>query len=241
MAKFDCEACGFSKAAPDEWVGRNAICPKCKKKSRVYSELESPPGEATLICECGFEAPPFYHTEHLYRCLRCKQIDNPRPVPFVFDTPNCSKCKTKFKRQDRVYTGVMPAYLSYKPVVDWSRVSTTPPELQLCPRCMHSKLGLNDLGIDFQISFSDDVAPVVGQIIHARMDVCKRPEIPYWLSVPRLDPHYSTSYQVLNFCDEKLGGGQHEFRVEELSKTEPRMTIKHVRELASNEWEWYYG
>lgn len=35
MAVFECEQCGFSKSAPDEWQGKRAICPKCKNTAII--------------------------------------------------------------------------------------------------------------------------------------------------------------------------------------------------------------
>lgn len=38
MARFTCDVCGYTKAAPDEWLYRKAICPKCKGKSVIVED-----------------------------------------------------------------------------------------------------------------------------------------------------------------------------------------------------------
>src|SRR3990167_5732838 len=38
MATFTCDTCGYSKSAPDEWLNRLAICPKCKSRSVVTAD-----------------------------------------------------------------------------------------------------------------------------------------------------------------------------------------------------------
>jgi len=248
MAIFNCKTCSFSKTAPNEWIGRNAICPKCKQSSTVFWEFETPPAdyeyppaEATLICECGFETPPFFFSQHVYRCNRCKLVDFPRSVPFVYDTPNCSKCHTKFDRQDRIHARRMtPVSIEYKPS-EWSRVSKTPPELVLCPKCMGNKLGLNHLGIHVQCAFDGAGLPEDGQLIHTRLRSSPYPEIPYLIFVPRLDVEYTCSYQMLKLPAEGLNDGHHEFRVMKTSKTDPKLTLEYMRELDPDEWAWYFG
>ncbi|NOY30224.1 MAG: hypothetical protein GXP28_08605 [Planctomycetes bacterium] len=38
MATFVCDTCDYSKSAPDEWVNRRAICPKCKQRSVIQPD-----------------------------------------------------------------------------------------------------------------------------------------------------------------------------------------------------------
>ncbi|MDB4766173.1 hypothetical protein OAG71_00650 [bacterium] len=136
---------------------------------------------------------------------------------------------------------MMPAYVNYKPSVDWSRVSTTPPERVLCPSCGCNGLGLNSSGIDYSVTYDDDVVPATGQLVHADLKKSKRPEIPYWLFVTRLNGEYTTSYKITNDRDKNLKDGHHEFRVEKVSNAAPRNTLRHIRELTPEEWKWYYS
>jgi len=199
-------------------------------------EFELPPGEATLLCDCGFESDPFCFIEHLYRCSNCKIIDSPSKVPFVYSPPACSKCNRQFVRQDRIHAGHMkPAYLHAERHSDWS------PDFTPCPICENKTLAINSLGVDYQVHENDHVTPNVGDTLHARTMKSDDARIPIFLWSPRLASEFSLSLIVNNREFDTIDDGHHEFRVVEVGETAPRLTLEYLRELPPSEWKWYTG
>jgi len=55
-------------------------------------ELDLPPGEAMLLCGCGYESEAFCFCNHAYGCTTCGEVVFPDPLPFVYAPPQCDEC-----------------------------------------------------------------------------------------------------------------------------------------------------
>ena len=100
-----------------------------------------------------------------------------------------------------------PAYL----ISD--RNSNASPDFVTRPGCRNGSLGVNGLGVDYQIVETDNAVPNAGQIIHARTRKSDRPEIPFFMRSPRLSSEFSLSYDITNVNSVDIDDGHHEFRV----------------------------
>ena len=204
--------------------------------SESTTELELPPGEATLLCSCGFESEPFCFVEHLYNCEQCKTIDRPMKIPFIYEPPTCTRCGNQFTRNDRVHASWMrPAFIFSEPTKNES------PDFIGCPRCNEKSLGVNSLGVDYQVYENDHVNPNVGDTLHARTMKSDDPRISIFFWSPRLASEFSLSLIVNNREFDTILDGHHEFRVVAVSQTAPRLTLEYLRPLAPGEWRWYTG
>ena len=204
--------------------------------SELPPDFELPPGEATLLCKCGFESDPFCFVEHLYRCAKCETIDRPLKVAFIYRAPACTGCDSQFERDDRIHAGSMrPAYLHSEPFENSS------PDFIRCPKCMDNSLAVNSLGVDYQTYETNHVLPQTGDTIHARTRKYDGPEIPFFMWSPRLSSDYSLSYEITNVDASTIDNGHHEFRIAAVSDSEPRLLLEYIRMLESDEWKWYAG
>lgn len=201
-----------------------------------HSEFELPPGEATLLCECGFQSEPFCFVEHLYRCDECHAINSPSKIPFVYQPPTCSTCNHQFEPADRVHASWMrPAYLFGK------RITNESPDYIACPKCNVQSLAVNSLGVQYLVYENDFVTPAVDNLLHARTMKSNHPRIAMFLWSPRLSSDYSLSLLVTNREIFEIHDGHHEFRVIAVSEFNPRLTIEYVRPLPPEAWKWYTG
>ena len=199
-------------------------------------DIDLPPGEATLLCQCGFESEPFCFVEHLYRCRRCRTIDRPSPIPFVYQPPACSRCGVQFERGDRVHVAWM------QPAFFWSERNTNASaDFVGCPRCDKNTLGLNSFCVHYQITENDFVVPSIGDTLHTSTMKCSGLPFGFFLWSPRLASEYALSLNVLNRQLDAIDDGHHEFKVVAISDTHPRITLEYVRQLLPEEWEWYIG
>ncbi len=190
-------------------------------------QLELPPGEATLLCECGFQSEPFCFVEHLYRCISCHAINSPSKIPFVYQPPTCSVCGHQFERTDRVHASWMrPAYCLGK------RNTNESPDYASCPKCSGRSLAVNSLCVDYQVYENDFVTPVVGSLLHARTMKSDDSRIALFFWSPRLSSDYSLSLSITNREPNAIVDGHHEFRVIAVSEFGPYLTIEYIRQLA---------
>jgi hypothetical protein len=194
-------------------------------------EFALPPGEATLLCTCGFQTEPFCFIEELYRCRNCKTVDRPLKTPFRYVTPNCTVCDTQFATTDRIRARSMRArYLNSK------EFGAHPSDSTRCPRCGEESLAVNSLGIDYQCVETNTVAPSPGETIHARM-ISSVGE--FYLSSPRLAFAFSHRFRIANAEAAEIGNGHHEFRIIEINDESPRLVLEYIRRLSPSEWDWF--
>ena len=184
-------------------------------------EYRLPPGEASLRCPCGYESRPFCFVDHAYGCVRCCEVVFPNPVPFRYSPPNCNRCGGPLHLRDRIYAA-------------WMAAGDEAP----CPACGSTSLRIRSFNVHFQIGYSGDCAPTVGQIIHARiMQPADEREIFFFFS-PRIQPTLAINVAVRNAECRALPDGHHVFRV--VSVTDAAMEVDHLRQLEEEEWLWYF-
>jgi hypothetical protein len=121
------------------------------------------------------------------------------------------------------------------------RNTNASPDFIRCPRCGEKTLGVNSLGVDYQVYETDHIAPSDGILLHARTMKSDDPRISMFLWSPRLASEYSLSLNVINREIGTIENGHHEFRVVAAGNTDPRLTLEYIRQLRSDEWRWYTG
>lgn len=198
-------------------------------------DLQLPPGEATLRCECGFESEPFCFIEHLYRCKNCKSVDRPAKVPFLYLPPKCSRCNLQFDTTDRIPASTMrPGFLH-------SERFSSPHEFDvtLCPRCGTKTLAVNSLGVHYQCTEIDHRIPKPGDTIHARTMKTNRPDVDLYLWSPRLSSELALSIHIENRDANQIVDGHHEFRVISVNVSAPKLVVEYIRRMPAGEWQWF--
>jgi hypothetical protein len=184
--------------------------------------LQLPPGEACLECECGFQSRPFCFDEQLYGCLRCSSVVSAERVPFLYHPPKCPSCDTQFLTTDRILAGNMCSG-------DATR----------CPVCQKLTLTLKQYGLHLQSSDCGDCIPDVGQLIHAKTMPTDRQEIELFFWSPRLKMDYALAVSIVNRDPKMIPWSHHEFRVESIAHSPPRLRLQYIRELEQSEWQWF--
>jgi len=183
----------------------------------VPPEFELPPGEAMLRCECGFESEPFCFDEHLYGCLTCSSVKSAIRVPFLYQPPKCPDCDSQFAISDRIRAG---------------------PSAR-CPACCNNTLMLEPFGVDYQTVDCGDSIPEVGQTIHAKTMPSDHPDVEVFFWSPRLKMEYAVAVSITNRDPSTIPWAHHEFRVESVEHSPPRLRLAYVRELNESEWRWF--
>jgi hypothetical protein len=188
----------------------------------VPPDFELPPGEALLRCECGFQSQPFCFVEHLYGCLTCSSVKSAVRIPFLYQPPRCPECDRQFLISDRIPAGSMCSG-----------------HLARCPACRNNTLLLEQLSVHYQTTDCGDLIPDVGQTMHAKTMPSDHPDVEIFFWSPRLKMEYSLAVSITNRDASTIPWAHHEFRVESVEHSPPRLRLAYVRELDESEWKWF--
>ena len=184
--------------------------------------FQLPSGEACLECECGFESQPFCFVEHLYGCQFCATVISAERIPFLYHPPKCPVCDSQFLIADRIPAGNMCSGTASR-----------------CPACLQSRLRLKQFGLHLQSTDRGDCIPDVGQVVHAKTMPSDRKEIELFFWSPRLKVEYALGVSIVNRDPKTIPWSHHEFRVDSVDHSVPRLRLEYLRELERSEWEWF--
>ena len=84
-----------------------------------------------------------------------------------------------------------------------------------------------------------DSIPDVGQTMHAKTMPSDHPDVEIFFWSPRLKMEYSLAVSITNRDASTIPWAHHEFRVESVEHSPPRLRLAYVRELDESEWKWF--
>ncbi|MCA9173988.1 MAG: hypothetical protein KDB14_05820 [Planctomycetales bacterium] len=192
------------------------------------NDIDWPAGEASMLCECGYESPLFCFNQTLYRCNACKFVDFPLPTPFLYEPPDCTRCGNRFLRNDRIKAAAMrPRYILSE------KLDNDNADLVECPSCGHRTLALNSTGVQYMKGESDTLIPECGQQLHG---LVMRMDGDLFLSSPRLSSRFCSNFEFEGASNGEIKNGHYEFRVLDVRVDAPMLTLQFVRRIPANEW-----
>ena len=192
------------------------------------SDIDWPAGEASMLCECGYESPLFCFDQTLYRCNTCRFVDFPLPIPFLYEPPACTGCGHQFSRDDRIKAAAMSPRFVLSEKLDNDRA-----DLVDCPRCGNRSLALNSTGVQYMKGESDTLVPEPGQKLHALL---MRMDGDLYLSSPRLLSMFCSDFDFDGVDDDEIKNGHYEFQVLDVRTEPPKLMLQFIRRIPASEW-----